>query len=169
MDKLIEKNIGRIRMTVRREYDEDPFFDHLCKGCDYREPKTKDEKLVHKSGVVLDHKGIWRNELGRLVTAPEVRGGRTYEFTFHNNGHEKIKYALEDRRRMDELNRGKWSYLGVVASVSLDGAEIGTASMWGVESDDLEGMDEVVRDQAHEAIASAKDWMRRNLSGGCNV
>lgn len=166
MENLMEKNIGRVRMTVKKEYDECPVFDNLGKRCDYTEPNTKDEKLVHNSGVVLDHKGIWRDELGRIVAAPEVRSSRRYEFTFHNNGHEKIRYALEDRRRMDELERGECFYLGIIASVNLDGAEVGTSSLWGIESYiDLEYMNEIIRAEAHEAIASAKGWMRRNLRG----
>ncbi len=167
MDDTIERkerNIGKVRVVTRRVFDNDPDYSWLGKYCDFRQPRTKDEKLVHRAtGLILDHRGVWRDEKGRIAAEPEDTGDwRNYHYTFHSNGHGSVKYAYRDHRRMEDLNNGGWWFIGIVVSVELDGAEIGYASCYGYESDSGEEyFEEEERGLGFEAIKEAKAWMGR--------
>ncbi len=166
LDKLYERNIGNIRLVVKSTYDESPDHSFIGEFSNYRFPQNKDEKLVHRaSQSVLSDDGVWRNELGQIQAVPETNSyNRDYEYTFHNNGHEKIKYALQDHKRLEALARGDWSYLGITADVSLDGAQVGSGSLYGIESDGGDSyITEIVREVSSEALAEAKEWKARNL------
>ena len=153
--------IGRVSVVVKHILDTDADYSDLGEFCGYQEPSNAEEKLVHIStGSVLDHKGIWRDERGRIVAAPESYPySREWEYTFHNNGHEKIKYALQDSKRIQDLNNGYWNYFGIVAEVHLNGVEIGDASCWGFASDDTDYIKHEERNIAREALTSARTWL----------
>ena len=163
---LEERTVGKVVVCSRFIYDEQPDYSWIGEYSNLRQPQTKEEKLVHReTESVLDHTGIWRDEKGRIVATPEVsRYSREYQFTFHSNGHERIKYAIADHRRLEALERGDWCFLGVAATVNLDGVEIGKASLWGLESDGEEYLEKERRNIIKEAIYEAKDWMGRNGS-----
>ena len=159
-------SVGRVTLTVQREIDTDPDTSWLGQFCNYREPMNENQKLVHlRSGLVLDHHGIWRDNLGRIQAAPEeYQSGRDYQYTFHDNGHDKIKYAVQDSQRLEQINMGNIGFYGIVATVSLDGVEIGHASCWGFESDsDEDYLESEERNFAHEALREAKAWRIKNL------
>ena len=158
--------IGRAAVRGSREIDCDPDTSWRGTFGPYREPANVNEKLVHRaSGLVLDHHGVWRDAHGRLAATPDAnRYSREHDYTFHNNGHEKIAHALADSKRLEDINNGNISFYGIVASVELDGAEIGHASVWGVESDSgHEYLAQTEREEAHEALADAREWRARNL------
>ena len=166
LDKLYERNVGNILLVVKSTYDESPDHSDLGEFSNYRFPQNKNEKLVHRATQsVLSDDGVWRNELGQIQTEPEPNSyAREYGYTFHNNGHERIKYALQDARRMEALARNDWSYLGVIAEVSLDGAQVGSGSLYGIESDGGDSyINEIVREVSTEALTEAKAWKARNL------
>jgi hypothetical protein len=163
LEKLIAREIGAVEIEVRQVLDEHPSFDWIGEYSNYRAPLTSHEKLVDRySGYVLDHHGIWRNNLGRIVAAPDCRGGREYQYTFHSNGHEKIAYALADHRRMERYEAGDWCFTGILATVTVDGVEIGRASLWGIESDsEYSYIIEVAREMLAEAIGETRAWFAR--------
>jgi hypothetical protein len=182
-DTLRQVTIGRVTVTVSRQEDEDGYSiarDYLGEWSDYRTPATADQKLVHRHTLrVLDHHGIWRYANGRIARDPredypEHRYGRgEYQYTWHDNGHEKIAYAIADHKRLHALSEGEWSYYGVIATVTLNGVEIASSSVWGVESDSGDAYFlECGRDQAREALREARQWMTLNapryskVSGG---
>ena len=159
--------LGSVCVRVHVEPDnDDPQCDHLGEYSKYREPRTREQKLVHLgTRTVLDHHGIWRDELGRIAPTPEEREhSREYQYTWHDNGHERVKYALQDSDRLVDLNNGGWCYLGVVVRVTIGDQEVGCASIWGVESDsDPEYLGEVARDMAHEALREARGEARTRV------
>ena len=160
------KTCGRVVVSIAHEIDTDPDTSWLGEFSGYQEPRTKSQKLVHlASGLVLDHHGIWRDERGRIAAEPEeYRHSRDYEYTFHNNGHEKIKYALQDSRRLEDINNGNIGFIGIVATVTLDGVEIGHDSLWGIESDSGNAhIESVERECAWMALREAKEWRVRNI------
>lgn len=165
LDKLFDKQLGKVHLVVNTESDNDPDTSYLGEWCAFRQPNTADEKLVdRRTGYVLDHHGIWRDERGRIVPAPENLNerGREYRFTFHNNGHDKLVYALRDHQRLANLGQ-TWDYVGIVARVYLNGADIGTASVWGFENDWDRDSEKYIRSEARgiaqEAIAEARAWL----------
>jgi hypothetical protein len=56
----------------------------------------------------------------------------------------------------------EWWYCGIVVTVTLDGVELGEASVWGIEANypdsKNEYLSEVANDLLHEAIAEAKEY-----------
>lgn len=167
LEILSTRNYGRVTLTIGTEADYSPDYSYLGEFSNYKHPRTIDEKLVdRRKGIALDHRGIWRNERGHIQPAPEIlRGGGEYQYTFHSNGCDRVKYALEESARMEELERGNWYYLGVSATVTFDGAEIGRASLWGIESDSGDSyIQEEARNMAHEALRVAKGWRTRNCA-----
>jgi hypothetical protein len=156
--------IGRCAIKVSRIADYDADLSHLGEYCNYRQPKTADEKLIHRaSDSVLGNDGIWRDKLGRIVEQPCIGGrhDREYQFIFCSNGHDKIKYALQDARRLEDYEQGEWSMIGVKSSVYWNGVEIGSDSLWGIESDSGEDYFlQTERECAREAIRQAQDWLK---------
>jgi hypothetical protein len=64
--------------------------------------------------------------------------------------------------RLDAYERDQWAMIGIVAVVTLDGADIGSSSLWGIEDD---SGDRYLRSEARqiagEAIADARAWIGR--------
>jgi hypothetical protein len=70
------------------------------------------------------------------------------------------------KRQIAAFNRGEWCYVGVVVTAEYishhEGripqySEVGSASLWGIESDSDEGyFSEVARELAEEALAMAR-------------
>lgn len=44
---------------------------------------------------------------------------------------------FSDKQR-EAFNRGEWSYVGIVVRANLRGFALGSASLWGIEADDLD-------------------------------
>lgn len=44
-------------------------------------------------------------------------------------------YMQQDRERLDAYERGDWHMVGVIATLTIDGSELLTSSLWGIESD----------------------------------
>lgn len=169
MDTISKRTLhrlGRISVVIAHIADYDADLSYLGEFSSYREPRNKDQKLVHRdSGSVLDHNGIWRDSKGRIAPVPEIyRYSRDYPYTFHDNGHECIKYALHDSRRLEDFNSGSLSCFGIQATVCFDGEEIGTDSVWGFESDTEDSyiaLEE--RSIARQALGQARDYIGKIL------
>jgi hypothetical protein len=74
-------------------------------------------------------------------------------------------YVQRDIRRLEDYGNG-WCMVGVVATVSLNGIELGGASVWGVESDSAtEHFEELADEMVAEALEDARD----NLDGLCRA
>src|SRR5687767_2205356 len=132
IERRTVRELGRVKIEVQHVLDDDGCYDWLGEFCDYdrkHTPQTKEQKLVHReSRTVLGHDGIWRDSHGRIAPIPcdkDFSWRREYQYTFHNNGHEKIAYALVDSKRLDGLAAGDWCFLGIRAVVTFSGTEIG--------------------------------------------
>ena len=67
-----------------------------------------------------------------------------------------IDYYLQDWKRIEGLISQDWGYCGVEATVSWNGEEIASASVWGCESDGGdEYFDELEQDVLYEALQEA--------------
>ena len=165
----LTKDIGNVTLTVELEYDYDTDLSWIGKWSNRNVGSMgKDEKLVHvRSMSVMDCYGVWRNAKGQFVPEPEeFIYSRDYQYTFHNNGHDKGIYALRDSQTLQDLNNGHLWHVGIVATVMVKGIEVGHGSCWGYMTDGRKNGDyepyihQSVREIAREALRSAK----RNLS-----
>lgn len=64
--------------------------------------------------------------------------------------------AREDFERLRRWCNDDWSYVGVVVTVSAKGVELGSASLWGIESDAGEYLVEVANELLPEAMEEAR-------------
>ena len=158
--------IGNVKVTAKRVYEDQPDTSWLGEFSNYKEPQNKNQKLVHlDTGVVLDHHGIWRDSMGKIQATPDTsyKYNWRYEYTFHDNGHEKIKYALQDSRRLEDINSSNICFLGLVVEVTLDSVIVGSDSCWGFESDSGENFFiNEERNLGLQAIKEAQTWRTRN-------
>lgn len=153
--------IGKVTLSVHLEHDDYPDLSWLGEYSNYREPYTENQKLVHRdSGLVLDHHGIWRDSKGHIQPTPEEsRHSREYQYTWHDNGHDKLLYAIQDARRLEQYNDGDLCDFGVVVSIFYAGRKIGDDSLWGINSDSEEShVRQTIWEVAHQAIKSAKQF-----------
>lgn len=129
MDTLRTYQRGRWTVTLGTEYDEHPDLSWLGTYDD----RPEDE---------------WAIDLGQ-------RPGR---FRWFNPAWpDDAEHAQEKLERMEAYGRGDWYSMGIIATVSHEGTELGHASVWGIESDsDPAYIMETARDVAREAISQAR-------------
>lgn len=68
-----------------------------------------------------------------------------------------LSHALHDYNRLLGLFGGNWSFIGVVVKVFVNGIELGQDSLWGIESDDKEGIKEIEQQCIVEALKDAQN------------
>jgi hypothetical protein len=73
-----------------------------------------------------------------------------------------VQFCKQSAEQLESLNRGDWGFVGIVATVTLDGAEIGSASLWGVGTGDDQYQYEVALENIEEALDEAQKWMDRH-------
>ena len=74
---------------------------------------------------------------------------------------ENPEYGQEDMQRMKDYNNNQWMMVGIVATVSIDGREIGNYSVWGFEYEykvEDYHMDES-RSIARQSIREAREFI----------
>lgn len=71
------------------------------------------------------------------------------------------EYEEENKKRIEDWKRGRWWYIGVIAEVHACGIELGSSSIWCVESDcGGEHMQELTREHINEALGYARDKVK---------
>jgi hypothetical protein len=56
---------------------------------------------------------------------------------------------------MEQFCRGNWTMIGIIATARVGGMECGEASLWGIESDSGDYIDEMAVELAREAVHEA--------------
>src|SRR5690606_13978823 len=76
-------------------------------------------------------------------------------YSKHEAAMAEKSYYMQDLKRLLALYRGDWCYIGIVVTVEHEGIELGSASLWGIESD-TDYKDEI-EDLKSEALAEAEE------------
>lgn len=164
-ETLREIELGRVHLTIDTVYDESPDFSYLGKFSRMNwHPETY---VYHRpSGLMYDGR-FWRDERGRIQAEPDLDDAYSHEYQFIDIGDcqfqrsdkHSLRYAFQNAKRLDRLD-DYWCYLAVRATVDIDGRELGSASVWGIESDsDKSYFAEVGREVAQEAISEARQFI----------
>lgn len=166
---------GDTVLTVGLDYDDPDFsyIDHFAswRGAPYdayvydmREHVMADPERV----INGEYRRIWRNERGRMVAAPDTDDTQSCEYRFivptpGGVAPESFRDAWQTAEYLDAYARQQWTYVVLVATVAVDGVEIGRASIWGIEWDhkDASIEHEYVRDVTREALDDAKAFRAR--------
>ena len=170
METLYTRHRGRITLTVKVEDDYDCDYSWLGKFTELRKADP-DRPIYSKEAdaIRLPKSELWRDRKGRIVEAPDDdHESREYEFIeiegggngYSDCGRDKLRYCFQDADRLVGLERGEWSFLGILANVRIDNREIGHASVWGFESDmDDRSIRLESLSIASEALSDAKSFL----------
>lgn len=126
------------RQNYRGTYDKAPGELLLCED--------------HRSALFYDFAG---------ACALALRGGwnaKPYDVPGETPKQRAAKAARADYERLRRYCAGDWCYVGVVVTASRDGVELGSASLWGLESDcDEDHLADCACELAEEALDEAKE------------
>lgn len=162
METLYTRHRGRITLTVKVEPDWDGDYSWLGKFTSLR--KASDDRPLYSKkadAIRLPKSDLWRNRKGQITQAPEDDyESRDFEFIEIEGGGDRLRYCFQDADRLVGLERGEWSFLGILANVRIDNREIGHASVWGFESDmDDRSIRLESLSIASEALSNAKSFL----------
>lgn len=170
IDTLIKLRRGRVTVKVRTVYDENPDTSYLGEGISGRNLKDLE---AYKSAIYscnldavrLPGSDLWRDRKGRIVATepPDDTYAREYKFYKLNTWDDdhKLEILFSDADRLRALYNNDWSYIGIIATVHIDGREIGEGACWGYESDMLDSdLRSMARMHAREAISEARTFIK---------
>ena len=169
LDTILEHEIGRFTVKAEKVIDDSPQFDYLGSF----EPKmdwNPETYVYHRPSRLMYDGKLWRDHRGRIQAEPELDSHWSHECEFIALGscqftrkdEHSLTYAFQNATMLDRLD-SDWSFVGIVATVSLEGREIGSSSCYGFEdiysgkgakdSDKylLEEARSIVRDAIHDA------------------
>jgi len=161
-DQTFEHEGHKFRVEILSDDDSTPPWDredghgpvsdwkHHAFGMGSKPPKAPSEMIL-----VWDH-GAYRTYDFQEAVRIARRGGwdaAPYSDT-ETAGQRAHKAAMADFKRLSDWCNDRWNYVGVVVHLLDDeGDDMGeTASLWGVESDAGEYLDEVARECASEIL-----------------
>lgn len=104
----------------------------------------------------------WEQDGLELAAFTEVDYHTTFEDWDEPTNDEDTQEFRElyfSRKRQYEA--GVWSWVGVVVTASKFGVELGSASLWGIESDSSEYHQQVADELADEAIDDARQTIQK--------
>lgn len=103
-----------------------------------------------RAGITIHGEGEDINEAIRAVYA-------AHRATFPSARAYAAAAARADYERLRAWCNDEWSYMGVVVTVESNGHTIGTASLWGIESDADAYLLEVANELIDEALENARE------------
>lgn len=184
IETLRELNVGRAKLELFTVYDQYADASYYGKACRYRDVKGEDyvydrrEHLFAGPTVPFggEYRRQWRDQRGRVQTNDDLDDSYAREFRFIVPNYENYKgepqrdiykYSRRDALRLDALYRDQWTYVGIIAEVRVEGKEIGSASVWGLEWDGRgefkASYSDYMRDTVREALDEAQA-LRSKLS-----
>ena len=178
IDTIRDYGLGNARLIVRTVYDDGPDYSYIgefapCRDVPYdtyvydRQERIMGDRVRVING---EYRRLWRNARGRIVSPPDTDDSYSREYryilpTVWNGG--GFREARQRAEHLDAYARDQWRYIGIVATITVAGREIGEASVWGIEADwrydPMKQDRDVVRDVVREAIDEAQAF-RRTLS-----
>lgn len=151
----------------KTSFDHEGFSVHAKIVCD-QDPDTSwiGEFSDTPGEGAIDHHatGIW---LERSYRGPRYFNPANYSYDYYLNTEKRSKsearslaneQAKQDYKRLVGFYQGDWSMVGVVVTVYRDGVELGSASIWGIETDSgADCFKSLVMDELlHEAVNEAR-------------
>ena len=177
IDTIRDYRVGNARLIVRTIYDIDQDYSHFGQFATWRDVPydayvyDRWERIMGDPERVIngEYRRLWRDARGRIVSPPDTDGySREYRYILPTvwKG-EGLGQAWRNAEHLDDFANDRWCYIGIVATITVDGREIGNASVWGIEAnwryDPMKHDLGVVRDIVREAIGEAQAF-RRTLS-----
>ncbi len=178
IDTIRTLRAGDATLRVRTVYDSDPDASFYGKLADWRNVPYDAYVYDRQTGLMAGPEVIingeyvrqWRDDRGRIeANDTDDTYSREYRYIVANDDNYKglpsrdiYRYCKQDAKRLDALYRDEWSFIGIVATVHVEGREIGHSSVWGCEADwntDItREYRDVIRDVTREALNEAQGF-----------
>lgn len=101
----------------------------------------------------------WSTDYYYYIPSGNYQGTREWYtekgYSKHEAAMAEKSYYIQDLKRLLSLYWGNWCYIGIVVTVEHNGIELGSASIWGVESDS--DYSDYIEDLKSEALAEAEE------------
>jgi hypothetical protein len=162
----------RLTFTFRIERDEDtgaPWDEHDGHGpvSDWQSSYNGQPVMKRPGQMVLIHdRGSYRLYDFAAAVAMAKRDGwnaKPYDVPGETRGQRAHKAAMADFRRLAEWCNDQWEWVGVIVTCAdLPGAP--SESIWGIESDAGEYLEEVARELAGQIIDSVASEVERAVA-----
>ena len=178
IETIRDYSVGNARLVVRAVHDPDPDYSYLGEFSAWRNVPydayvyDMREHLMGEPTRIIngEYRRIWRDARGRIAAAPDTDDSYAREYRYilpaMANYHglpsaDVARYCRQDAEHLDAYARDQWRYIGIVATVSVAGREIGSGSVWDIEADwrydarknDPDDLRNVVREAIDEAQA----------------
>jgi hypothetical protein len=95
------------------------------------------------------------------IARKEAWNAEPYDVPGETPRQRAAKAALANFNRLRQFCAGHWSYVGVAVVASRDDLELGRASLWGIEDDAGDYLDEVADELVPEALDEARTRLER--------
>lgn len=147
MDGTATIEIGPYTVEIKQEYDPDPDLSWLG-----RYSNIPDKDAIIRRNPARNEFRFWN---------PTVTIGEYYR-ELHLTGFSKsdawikaLEYRERDYNRVESFCRGDWAMIGIIATARIGSMQCGTASLWGIESDAADYIDEIAHELSRELAAAA--------------
>lgn len=111
------------------------------------------------SGELVTHRTDWSDDINAAISAAHD----AHRASFSGKRAYAAAAALADFQRLAGWCSDEWNYVGVVVTASRAGIELGSASLWGIESDAGDYLVEAANDLVSDAVADAQATLSRLL------
>ena len=162
-----------LKVTLKRMIDEDPDTSWLGKYSDTRTSELSIDR-AHDLDCFANTGAEEQEDCPCIGDEWNRREYRYFNPSFNyvdksgralpeNTPEEVRKYVRQDYERMESLNRGDWSFIGIKAEAEVWNADtqvvqrIHSGGLWGIESDSGEGYIEEVE---QEELSNLKDELK---------
>lgn len=153
-------------IRVRVKVDENADTSHLGTLTDKR-PCTVEHRsgaVVFRSPSAVAVRNPGRNDYHyfepQITAAEHAAGLHAMGFSRGESNRLGREYVLRDMKRLLAVG-SSWEPVGVVVRVYREGVELGSASLWGIESDAGDYLNEVAEDMIAEALEQARATRRK--------
>lgn len=113
--------------------------------------------------------GEWDKDFGlkRLDSTLGCTMGRNGYRYFKPENTEDQEYMIQDWKRVEEFNRGSVVMLRLIVSIGFNGYTVGSASLWGIESDSSDAYClQTIQELVPQAVEEANVTLRTRLNAG---
>lgn len=151
-------DIGPYSVEIKQEYDNDPDLSWLGRHTNIPGYDAIDRAKT-RAGTAAHEFRYWRPAITLDVHFRELR---RLGYCKADAWLKALEYRERSYNRAESFCRGDWAMLGITATARIGNMACGYASVWGIESDSGDYIDEIALEMAHEA-ASAADNDRDNM------
>ena len=142
------------RFPWKEEDGHGPVSDWRKRGYNGHYPKAPGEMLLHCDGraaLFYDYQEACK------IALAEGWNCAPYNIEGETDKQRAARAAMADYKRLRDYCAGHWSYVGVIVTASRHGIELASASLWGIESDAGDYLEEVARELAGEVQEQARE------------